>query len=109
MKKRIEMKKERIAIRVTTLPNGYSVDLEKESFMYFSPMALMEGLFVHVGMNRVGAMTKEEIKTLIEAVKSGGVVTKLQAEVNELKGTVAELKKQVREQKKAIKELSKEV
>ena len=109
MKKRIEMKKERIAIRVTTLPNGYSVDLEKESFMYFSPMALMEGLFVHVGMNRVGAMTKEEIKTLIEAVKSGRDVTKLQAEVNELKGTVAELKKQVREQKKAIKELSKEV
>ena len=35
MKKRIEMKKERIAIRVTTLPNGYSVDLEKESFMYY--------------------------------------------------------------------------
>jgi hypothetical protein len=42
MKKRIEMKKERITIRVTTLPNGYSVDLEKENFMYYSPMALME-------------------------------------------------------------------
>ena len=42
MKKRIEMKKERIAIRVTSLPNGYSVDLEKESFMYYSPTALME-------------------------------------------------------------------
>lgn len=54
----IEMKKERIAIRVTTLPNGYSVDLEKENFMYYSPMALLEGLFVHVGMNREGALTK---------------------------------------------------
>ena len=100
------MKKERIGIRVTTLPNGYSVDLEKESFMYYSPMALLEGLFVHVGMNREGATTKEEIKTLIEAVKSGGVVTKLQAEVNELKGTVAELTKQVREQKRVIKQLN---
>ena len=109
MKKRIKMKKERIAIRVKSLPNGYSVDLEKESFMYYSPMSLLEGLFVHVGMNRERAMTKEEIKTLIEAVKNGGAVTKLQAEVNELKGTVAELKKQVREQKRAIKELSKEV
>jgi hypothetical protein len=109
MKKRIEMKKERIAIRVTTLPNGYSVDLEKESFMYYSPLALLEGLFVHVGMNREGAMTKEEIKSLIESVKNGGIVTKLQAEVNALNDTIAELRKRVREQKKVIKELSKEV
>ena len=93
MKKTVEMKKERIAIRVTTLPNGYTVDLEKESFMYYSPTALLEGLFVHVGMNREGAMTKEEIKTLIEAVKDGGVVMKLQEEVNQLKDTIAELRK----------------
>lgn len=109
MKKTVEMKKERIAIRVTTLPNGFSVDLEKESFMYYSPTALLEGLFVHVGMNREGAMTKEEIKTLIEAVKDDGVVMKLQEEVNQLKDTIAELRKQVREQKKVIRELSKGV
>ena len=59
MKQIKEQKQELIAIRVTTLPNGYSVDLEKESFMYYSPMALLEGLFVHVGMNREGAMTDE--------------------------------------------------
>lgn len=109
MKKTVEMKKERIAIRVTTLPNGFSVDLEKESFMYYSPTALLEGLFVHVGMSREGAMTKEEIKTLIEAVKDGGAVMKLQEEVNQLKVTIAELRKQVREQKKVIRELSKGV
>ena len=109
MKQIKEQKQELIAIRVTTLPNGYSVDLEKENFMYYSPMALLEGLFVHVGMNREGAMTKEEIKALIEAVKDGGAVTKLQAEVNELKDTITELRKQVREQKKVIKELSMEV
>ena len=109
MKKTVEMKKERIAIRVTTLRNGYTVDLEKESFMYYSPMALLEGLFVHVGMNCEGALTKEEIKTLIETVKDGGVVMKLQEEVNQLKDTIAELRKQVREQKKVIRELSKGV
>ena len=102
-------KQELIAIQVKTLPNGYGVDLEKENFMYYTPMALLEGLFVHVGMNREGAMTKEEIKALIEAVKNGGAVTKLQAEVNQLKDTIEELRKQVREQKRAIKELSKEV
>ena len=59
-------------------------------------------------MNREGAMTKEEIKALIESVKNGGIVTKLQAEVNVLNDTIAELRKQVREQKKVIKELSKE-
>ena len=100
---------QRITIQVKTLPNGYSLDLEKENFMYYSPMALLEGLFVHVGMNREGAMTKEEIKVLIESVKNGGIVTKLQAEVNVLNDTIVELRKQVREQKKVIKELSKEV
>jgi hypothetical protein len=101
-------KQELIAIQVKTLPNGYSVDLEKENFMYYSPMTLLEGMFVHVGMNREGAMTKEEIKVLIESVKNDGIVTKLQAEVNALNDTIAELRKQVREQKKVIKELSKE-
>ena len=109
MKQIKEQKQELIDIQVKTLPNGYTVDLEKENFMYYSPMSLLEGLFVHVGMNREGALTKEEIKTLIEAVKDGGAVTKLQEEVNQLKDTIAELRKQVREQKKVIKELSKEV
>ena len=109
MKQIKEQKQELIDIHVKTLPNGYTVDLEKENFMYYSPMALLEGLFVHVGMNREGAMTKEEIKTLIEAVKDGGAVTKLQEEVNQLKDTIAELRKQVREQKKVIRELSKGV
>ena len=103
-----EQKQKLITIQVKTLPNGYSVDLENENFMYYSPQALLEGLFVHVGMNREGAMTKEEIKALIESVKNGGIVTKLQAEVNVLNDTIAELRKQVREQKKVIKELSKE-
>ena len=109
MKQIKEQKQELIDIQVKTLPNGYTVDLEKENFMYYSPMALLEGLFVHVGMNREGALTKEEIKTLIEAVKDGGAVTKLQEEVNQLKDTIAELRKQVREQKKVIRELSKGV
>ena len=102
-------KQKLITIQVKTLPNGYSLDLEKENFMYYSPMALLEGLFVHVGMNREGALTKEDLKTLIEAVKDGGVVMKLQEEVNQLKDTIAELRKQVREQKKVIRELSKGV
>ncbi|MDO4216352.1 MAG: hypothetical protein Q4D12_10660 [Bacteroidales bacterium] len=96
-------------ITVKTLPNGYAVDLEKESFMYYSPQALIEGILVHVGMNREGAMTKEEIKTLVEATKDGSIIKRLQAEVNNLKSAIAEHKKMIREQKKVIKELSKGV
>lgn len=102
-------KQQRIAIKVETLPNGYAVDLEKEGFMYFNVEDLLEGLFVHVGMNREGAMAKREIKVLIESIKSGSIVTTLQAEMNELRATIDEQKKLIREQKKVIKQLSKEV
>ena len=36
-------------------------------------------------MNRLGVMTKEEIKAMMKATKDGSIVKKLQAEVNELK------------------------
>ena len=109
MKKRIEMKKERIAIRVTTLPNGYSVELEREGYMYYDVQSLLEGLFVHIGMNRLEAMTKDEIKTMVEAVKDGSAIKKLQAEVNDLKAAIDEQNKLIREQKKEIKSLKKEL
>ena len=107
--KKTETKKQapkRTLLQVRTLPNGYSVDLENEGFMFFTLQDLLEGLFVHVGMNRQGAMTKEEIKTLLDAIKEGSVVQKLQDEVNGLKATIDEQKKLISEQKKVIKELN---
>ena len=107
-----EKKKEapkRIAMMVRTMVNGYSVELEREGYMYFDVQSLLEGIFVHVGMNRIGAMTKEEIKTMVEAVKDGSAIKKLQAEVNDLKTVIDEQKKQIREQKRVIKDLKKEL
>ena len=98
-----------IALLVRTMVNGYSVDLEREGYMYYDVQSLLEGLFVHVGMNRLGAMTKDEIKTMVEAVKDGSAIKKLQAEVNELKVTIDDQKKQIREQKRVIKDLKKEL
>ena len=89
--------------------NGYSVELEREGYMYYDVQSLLEGLLVHVGMNRIGAITKEEIKTMVEAVKDGSAVKKLQAEVNDLKAVIDEQKKLIREQKKEIKELKSEL
>ena len=107
-KEQKEQASKRIALLVRTMVNGYSVELEREGYMYYDVQSLLEGLFVHVGMNRLGAMTKEEIKTMVEAVKDGSAIKKLQAEVNDLKAVIDDQKKQIREQKKEIKSLKKE-
>jgi DNA-binding transcriptional MerR regulator len=108
MKQAEEKKQEqkRTALLVRTMSNGYSVDLEREGYMFYTLQDLMEGLFVHVGMNRLGVMTKEEIKEMVKATKDGSIVKKLQAEVNELKDIIAEQKKEIREQKKEIRKLT---
>ena len=104
-----KQEQERTALLVRTMVNGYSVDLEREGYMFYSVQDLLEGLFVHIGINRLGAMTKEEIKTLLDATKDGSIVKKLQAEVNELKEIIADQKKEIREQKKVINELNKQL
>lgn len=91
-----KLEQTRTALLVRTMSNGYSVDLEREGYMFYTLQDLMEGLFVHVGMNRLGVMTKEEIKEMVKATKDGSIVKKLQAEVNELKDIIAEQKKEIR-------------
>ena len=108
-KKKEQKEQKRLAILLRTMVNGYSVDLEREGYMYYDVQSLLEGLFVHVGMNRLGAMTKEEIKTMVEAVKDGSAIKKLQAEVNDLKAIIDDQKKLIREQKRVIKDLKKEL
>ena len=108
-KEQNEQASKRIALQVKTMVNGYSVELDREGYMYYDVQSLLEGLFVHVGMNRIGAMTKEEIKTMVDAVKDGSAIKKLQTEVNDLKATIDEQKKLIREQKKEIKNLKNEL
>ena len=99
----------RLAILLRTMVNGYMLEVNNEGYMYFNAQSLLDGFLVHVGMERIGAMTKEEIKTMVEAVKDGSAIKKLQAEVNDLKAVIDEQKKLIREQKKEIKSLKKEL
>ena len=96
-------------IEIKTKVNGYVMDLEDEGYMYYDLESLLEGMFVHVGMNRLESLTKDEIKTLLNATKDGSIVKKLQAEVNELKATISEQKKLIRNQKSEIKALKAEL
>ena len=99
----------RLSILLRTMVNGYMLEVNNEGYMYFNAQSLLEGFLVHVGMERLEAMTKDEIKTMVEAVKDGSAIKKLQAEVTELKTVINDQKKEIREQKKEIKSLKKEL
>ena len=102
-------KDKRLTIMLKTMVNGYMLEVNNEGYMYFNAQSLLEGFCIHVGMERLEAMTKEEIKAMVKAVIDGSVVKKLQAEVTELKALISEQKKQIREQKREIKDLRKEL
>lgn len=113
MKEKKEQKKKeeqkRLTILLRTMVNGYMLEVNNEGYMYFNAQSLLEGFCIHLGMRRLETMTKEEIRTLLQATKDGSIARKLQAEVTELKATIAEQKKLIREQKKEIKELRMEL
>ena len=108
MNKKEEMEQkepQRLAILLRTITNGYMLDVNNEGYMYYSAQSLLEGFMVHVGLERLEAMTKEEIKEMLDSLKDGSAEKKLQAEVTELKALVDDQKKQIRELKRKIKEL----
>ena len=107
--KKEQMEQKRLAILLRTMVNGYMLEVNNEGYMYFNAQSLLEGFLVHVGMERLEAMTKEEIKEMVNSIKDGSAVKKLQAEVNELKAVIDEQKKLIREQKKEIKGLKSEL
>ena len=108
MNKKVEMEQKepmKLAILLRTMTNGYMLDVNHEGYMYYSAQSLLEGFMVHVGLERLEAMTKEEIKEMLESLKDGSAVKKLQAEVTELMALVDDQRKQIRELKRRIKEL----
>ena len=111
MNKKDENKQEvkRLSILLRTMTNGYMLEVNNEGYMYFNAQSLLEGFCIHIGMERLEAMTKEEIKAMLKALKDGSAVKKLQAEVTELKTLISEQKKEIREQKRVIKELNEEL
>ena len=83
----------RLAILLRTMVNGYMLEVNNEGYMYFNAQSLLEGFLVHVGMERLEAMTKEEIKEMLESLKDGSAEKKLQAEVTELKALADDQRK----------------
>ena len=107
MNKKEEMEQkepQRLAILLRTMTNGYMLEVNDEGYMYFDIPSLLEGFLVHVGLERLEAMTKEEIREMLDLLKDGSAEKKLQAEVTELKALADDQRKQIRELKRRIKE-----
>ena len=109
MVKNEQNKQERMILSVRTKANGYLLEVNDEGYMFFDVRKLLAGMFLHVGMERLEAMTKEEIDIMMAATKDGSLVKRLQAEVMTLKAEIAEQKKLIRDQKREIKELKREL
>jgi hypothetical protein len=85
-------KKELKKIELSTLPNGYSLEIDNKGFMYFTLEKLLEGFFVHVGLEILSFIDKESIHDLIiacatypnegDAIKA---VAKMEPEIEALK------------------------
>ena len=110
MSNQVENKQEqkRLVILLRTMVNGYSLDVNGEGYMYFDAQSMLEGFMVRVGLERLEEMTREEIKDMLDSLKDGSAVKKLQAEVTGLKALVNDQKKEIRNLKKTIKELKEE-
>ena len=104
-RKQARPKVKKLAILLRTMVNGYMLEVNNEGYMYFNAQSRLEGFMVHVGLERLESMTKEEIKDMLNSLKDGSAVKKLQAEVTDLKALVDDQKKQIRELKRNIKEL----
>ena len=96
---------QRLSILLRTMTNGYMLEVNDEGYMYFDIPSLLEGFLVHVGLERLEAMTKEEIREMLDLLKDGSAVKKLQAEVTELMALADDQRKQIRELKIKIKKL----
>ena len=99
---------EKLTIQLRTLKNGYGLDVNDEGYQYFDVPSLVEGFFIHVAMERVGEMTKEEMKQMLSAIKDGTAARKLQEEVNALKAKNNILSKKLRNMKKEMNKFNNE-
>ena len=60
-------KKQLMKVSVQTLPNGYSLDVDGKSYMYFTIQELLEGIFVHVGLHKLDWLDRDTINNLMTA------------------------------------------
>ena len=90
--KKIKVKKPIEAmVKVETLKNGYSLDVDGKGYLYFDVVELAKGLILHAGLGRTSPTTKFGRDSLLRAIGNGSAEKKLQKEINELQKKVESL------------------
>ena len=103
------MKMMSLKIDITTHPNGYSLGIGKEEFMYYTPQSLLEGFAIRLGLNRLNTMNQREINKLMDAAKEGSLPKRLQQEVEMLTAQVRDQKKLIAQLRREVRELKQEL
>lgn len=57
--------KNRPKIKVDTVKNGYTLDVDDKGYMYFNAGELLAGILAHVGMEQKDYMTNEDLLTTL--------------------------------------------
>lgn len=68
-------------IKIETLPNGYSLEVEGKGYMYFNERELLTGILVHLGLHEKEPMTDEELLTVLFDAMLGTEHTKKLAKI----------------------------
>ena len=94
-----------LKVSVTTRQNGYSLAIDKEEFMYYTPAGLVEGIAIRLGMERLNTMNTREIKHLMDAAREGSLPKQMQKEIDPLNAQVKEQKKLIAQLRREIREM----
>ena len=76
-----------VKVKVETLNNGYSLDVDGKKYLYFDVVELAKGLILHVGLGRTSPTTKLGRDSLLRAIGNGSAEKKMQKEINVLDRT----------------------
>ena len=67
MAKKYEQREMAHKVRLMTTPNGYSLDVDGNGYMYFTLAELVEGFFIHVGLGIVDYCDEQTMRDLMTA------------------------------------------
>ena len=95
-----QRKPSEVIVKVETLNNGYSLDVDVKGYMYFDVVELAKGLILHAGLGRTSPTTKFGRDSMLRAIGNGSAEKKLQQEVNKLQMEVFNLRNKLHGYKK---------
>ena len=89
-----------VIVKVETLKNSYSLDVDGKGYLYYDVVELAKGLILHAGLGRTSPTTKFGRDSLLRAIGNGSAEKKLQQEINKLQNEVFTLQNKLHGYKK---------